>query len=1010
MSRILVALLLLLSSGTLLAGVPGWKTVQRLSRPLTGHGVTMVHTGDILVVGGVDAAGTTVADVWVVRGSTGQRVQALTGLSVPRARFALVTAQVGSESVVYVIGGYTGSSGTYASSDVVDVLRYDAGQNNWRCSRSGTLPSAVGDVRAVFDGTSSIIVSGGTTQNTGAMNSGASSIVSSSITVSSGAVRRLGDHVAARSAHGAYRFLDPTNLWRVIVAGGDAQLPSSAELLAGTTWDGRANPPRVYRKFLADVSDISGTARAFGGEDAGVPQATTEWYDPKSGWRQAPRMNEARSRMGVTLVAGPRDTAPAYLVVGGAGTSGALATTELFSMPSATAATGSFETFHTTQQAASFRGVAMSGVNLPFVIGGGPSDLVEVLQPLDAPDVTFPNTEVGARSDSVVVTITNTWLLPITINTLRSVGDPDFLIASDTNTIVLAPGASRNIIAWFRPTAQGARSARLALEMGPIADTVVLRGNGLASTIELLAGVVDHGDVNVNTPSRICLPLLVNNGSDTAIVDSIMVPAGLGVVIESPQGRTKVAPGDSLIVCVVYTPSTRSTLSTSGSISIGNRTYPFGIIGRGIRTTGVVRVGIDCDTISAVRGDSAVFTVTLENIADRPLTITAIAIDAAVANTAWLLDPSILPITIQPGVAVPVDVGVEVQREGREQYTVRCTSNSDSAMTNSTCVVTRSRTLIPSVGSLELGLLCIGDSVTKRFTYTNASAIDTITISSADLENLTGTLSISAPFTVAPRSSVEVSVTINAVLPGPLTGRINLTSALGSAVVPINGTVLPSIIVRPTAIDAVPGDRRMTRLTVEGVTTTTTSILLRHPPRMFSVRGAVSVAGSTPLDPSTSTQTVSNGTALTLSWSSIPAGGVAAVDLDIDVLRGDEAVARMYAVRLADTTDCLLSDTVLVRVDTGCGGERSGVKLSSQPSMTIFPQPARETLDVLVHLPQPGMRVELVDLNGVVVKRVELGPSTTLGVTVDGMPAGVVIARLLSDDRLFYSLPVIIAP
>ncbi|MBK7186472.1 MAG: choice-of-anchor D domain-containing protein [Ignavibacteria bacterium] len=1010
MSRILVALLLLFSSGALLAGVPGWRTLQRLSRPLTGHGVTMVHTGDVLVVGGSDATGATVSDVWVVRGATGQRVQALSGLSVPRARFALVTVQLGTESIVYVIGGYTGSSGAYASSNVVDVIRYDAGQNNWRCSRSGTLPSAVGDVRAVFDGTSSIIVSGGTQQVTGAMNSGTSSVVSSAITVSNGAIRQLGDHVAARSAHGAYRFLDPTNLWRVIVAGGDAQLPSSAELLAGTTWDGRANPPRVYRKFLADVSDISGTARAFGGEDAGIPQATTEWYDPKSGWRQAPRMNEARSRMGVTLVAGPRDTAPAYLVVGGVGASGVLATTELFAMPSATATTGSFETFHTTQQAASFRGVAMSGVNLPFVIGGGPSDIVEVLQPLDAPDVNFPNTEVGARSDSVPVTITNTWVLPVTINQLRLVGDPDFLVASDTNTIILAPGASRTILAWFRPTAQGPRVARLALDMGPVADTIILRGNGLASTIELLAGIVDHGDVNVGTPSRICLPLLVNNGSDTAIVDSIVVPAGRGVVIESPQGRTKVAPGDSLIVCVVYTPSSRSTLSTSGSISIGNRTYPFGIIGRGIRTTGVVRVSATCDTISAVRGDSAVFTITLENIADRPVTITAIAIDAAVANSAWLLNPSILPLTIQPGVAIPVDVEVVVQREGREQYTIRCTSNSDSAMTNATCVVTRSRTLIPSVGALEVGLLCVGDSITKRFTYTNASAIDTIVVTAADLENVVGTLSIVAPFVVAPRSSVEVSVTINAGTAGPLNGRINLTSALGSSIVPINGDVLPSITVRPTAIDAVPGDRRTTRLTFEGVSTTSTSVLLRHPPRMFSVRNALSVAGSTPVAPTTTTVSVSNGTVLTIVWSGIPVGGVADIDLDIDVLRGDEAVARMYATRLNDTTDCLLSDTVLVRVDTGCGGERSGVKLSAQPSMSIFPQPVRQSMQVLVHLPQPGMRVELVDLNGVVLKSVLLGPSTTLGVTVDGLPAGVVVARLVSDVELFHSIPVIIAP
>ncbi|MCX6141293.1 MAG: choice-of-anchor D domain-containing protein [Candidatus Kapabacteria bacterium] len=1006
---------MLFLSCSLYAGVPGWRTVQRLARPLTGHGVTMVHTGDVLVAGGTDASGATVSDVWVVRGATGQRVQALTGLSVPRSRFALVTVQSGTESVVYVIGGYTGTTGAYSSSDVVDVIRYDVGQNNWRVSRSGQLPKAVGDVRAVFDGVSSIIVSGGTTQTTGAMNTGAESNVSASITVGSGAIRRLGDQVSARSAHGAYRFLDPTSLWRVIIAGGDATLSPSAELLAGTIWDGRANPPRVYRKFVADVSDISGTARAFGGEDAGVPLATTEWYDPKSGWRQAPRMNEARSRMGVSLIAGPVDTADAYLVVGGSGTAGAVATSEIFMMPTSTAPTGSFESFHTTQQSAAFRGVAMSSVNLPFVIGGGPSDLVEVLQPLDAPDVTFPNTEVGARSDSVIVVITNTWLLPITINSLRTVGDPDFLVAADTNTIILAPGASRSILAWFRPTAQGARTARLALDMGPIADTVILRGNGLASTIELISGIVDHGEVAVGATSRICLPLLKNNGSDTAIVDSIVVPAGLGVSIESPKGRTKVAPGDSLIVCVVYTPASRTTLSTSATISIGARRYPFAIIGKGIRTTGIVRVGVGCDTVSATRGDTVGFTVTLENIADRPITIIAIGVDAAVAGSAWVVTPSILPLTINPGVAIPLDLLAEVQREGRESYTVRCTSNSDSAMANTTCVVTRSRTLIPSIGSIDVGLVCIGDTIVRSFTYTNVSSIDAVTISSIDVENVDGSISLTAPFIVAPRSSVSAVVTIAATTPGVINGRVVISSAIGSSVIPITGTVLPSLIVRPSAIDAVPGDRRRSRLVIEGVSTTSTRLLLRHPSRMFSVRALQSVAGNTPIVTTSSTAPTSNGTILTVNWAQIPAGGIGAVDIEIDVLRSDEAIARMYAVRANDTTDCIQSDTALVRVDTGCGGERSGVRLSSQASMFISPQPIRENMSIIIHLPQSTMRVELVDVNGIVLRLVPIGNTqgvddTSLTFSCVGLPAGLIVVRLVTDQELCHAIPVIIAP
>ncbi|MBK6292856.1 MAG: hypothetical protein IPF59_14105 [Ignavibacteria bacterium] len=117
-----------------------------------------------------------------------------------------------------------------------------------------------------------------------------------------------------------------------------------------------------------------------------------------------------------------------------------------------------------------------------------------------------------------------------------------------------------------------------------------------------------------------------------------------------------------------------------------------------------------------------------------------------------MLNPSILPLTIQPGVAIPVDVEVVVS-EKVEQYTIRCTSNGDGAMTNATCC-TRSRTLVPSVGALEVGCYVLATPITKRFTYTNAPSIVTIVVTAADLENVVGTLSIVAPFVVAPRSSV----------------------------------------------------------------------------------------------------------------------------------------------------------------------------------------------------------------------------------------------------------------
>ncbi|MBK6292857.1 MAG: hypothetical protein IPF59_14110 [Ignavibacteria bacterium] len=103
--------------------------------------------------------------------------------------------------------------------------------------------------------------------------------------------------------------------------------------------------------------------------------------------------------------------------------------------------------------------------------------------------------------------------------------------------------------------------------------------------------------------------------------------------------ETKVAPGDSFDrLCCLHAILTRSTLTIR--LDLDWKPIPIRLVSSGgIRTTGVVRVSATCDTISAVRGDSAVFTITLENIVDRPVTITAIAIDAAVAQPGVVAQP-----------------------------------------------------------------------------------------------------------------------------------------------------------------------------------------------------------------------------------------------------------------------------------------------------------------------------------------------------------------------------------
>ncbi|MBK6292855.1 MAG: hypothetical protein IPF59_14100 [Ignavibacteria bacterium] len=90
------------------------------------------------------------------------------------------------------------------------------------------------------------------------------------------------------------------------------------------------------------------------------------------------------------------------------------------------------------------------------------------------------------------------------------------------------------------------------------------------------------------------------------------------------------------------------------------------------------------------------------------------------------------------------------------------------------------------------------------------------------------------------------------------------------------------------------------RLTFEGVSTTSTSVLPRDIllDMFLCSQYHLSVAGSTPCCSNNHNRPVSNGTVPPSYGLAFPVGGQSRHRSYIDVLRGDEAVARMYATRL----------------------------------------------------------------------------------------------------------------
>lgn len=1000
MTRLAIVLFLCCLTIQLYSGTPGWKRIQPLAEQRIGHNAVMVHTGDVVVFGGANAAGIPLATCFVQNGVSTQRVATINTMAVARMyATCVVVHDAQGISSVYAIGGYTGSAGNYSSSAVVEVLRFSATTNTWRWETISPLPTAAAECAATWDGLDHIIVTGGYAQTGGNRATGTQLNVSCRINIRNGSVQTMGNMATARAQHGTYTFADQTTNNAVLTAGGEPTLPQSTELLAGTTWDTRANPPRAYRKNGVPVSDISGTARIFGGNDEnGVPMATTESYDPKSGWRPAPRMSQARSASSATLVAGPVDTAQAYIVVAGQSTTGAISGVELFRMPTQTTPTGAFETFDALNVASKERVVTMTGVNLPMVVGGFTTLEVEVYQPLRSADVNFPATEVGSQSDSIPVVVTNTWILPVDVRSVRVVGDPDFLVAVDTTIIKLASGASRGLVTFFRPTQQGVRTAKIILDMGPVADTLTLTGNGVASTIAVLTNAVDYGSVQVLKDSVQCFTLLKNNGTDTSRVDSIIVTPANAFRIISPTGRTFVAPGDSLVVCIAFSPRAQGGVAGSATVAIGPKRFPAALTGRGIRTKAIIQPQRDCDTLDGKRLDVITVGVTVENTGDRPVTLTGTTIQTPIVGV-FVFDQSVVfPFTLQPAEVRVLNAQFTIQREGTERVGISFDSNSDTLMQATYCYVVKSKGIDLSAATIDVGQLCAGDSVTREVTISNVSTSETIVFDSVGVDNAPGSRASITALTILPRSSQTIRTTYKATATGAVTGSVQLYGATSATSIPFTGTIKPGIVISIPSRSVFAGEQIVLDVQAAGTFGNTLEFELLHSPSVISI---TTITANVPTGTVSMVKLNQRGTGVSIPFTGVPTQPIT-LQLQVEALRSADTVTTLRAVSIADGS-CVSSDTATMFIAPPCGGEGSLLRFGKGASVSVNPTPALHQAVATIYATQDmPFTVQVVNALGLVVQEYSVAPCmhAEVPLNINTMPSGVYDVRIISRQTI----------
>ncbi|MFA7326740.1 MAG: kelch repeat-containing protein [Candidatus Kapaibacterium sp.] len=1007
--------------------IPEWQSLPPFPEALHGHSSILLPDGNILISGGINSLGNAVNSAYIFNFKTGE-YRKVTSMSSSRAYHSLVVIPENNGASIFVIGGYSGSSGNYSSVRSVEKVNYQNGQVNINWISLDDMDIGRGDCRATWDKSNRIIINGGIVQSGGQLRSGSKVSSSEYVEISTNRLFSLPNMGKERAGHFLGTILDANGDDLVITAGGE-QGTTTTELFENNDWSSHAFAPREYRYLGASFVDIGGIARVIGGyNENGDAHNTCEWYDVKSGWKYTASMFRPRAETDVTFIGGITDSSRSYLTVGGNNSSGAIKETEYYTLPTTSSPTGIWSQLGDLVESGSNREVAIDGNNLALVFGGknnsdGAMNGVEVYQPLSANDATFSPEEVGRISDSIPITITNSWLLPVKVNGFRMSNPGEFFFTGDTADFVLQPGQSRRINSWFRPSAEGNRNGLILFNIGYMTDTVKLAGTGIKSSIEIVTNSQEFGEIFVGSDTTICFEAIRNNGTDTTYIDSISISPRGNYTVVSPNGRVNIPPDSTLEICIRFNPSERGRLLSSAIVNIADRSYPSGLSGTGVLKylSGYGPNG--CDTLVYEEGSTYQTSIILENPGDRDITVTGYQFIGGNVNLYSMTNN--FSFNIAKGGDKEIFVDFTPVAEGTFKIDVQFEhdGNQDSTVIIPLCYVVRSKNIRFSVSELDFGTICSGDSITKVILIENPSSIETITIDRIKKDDPLSPIIIpsSIDTILNPRESMTLTVSIKGNNSGIINETVEIGGSFGSTDIPVKAEILPNIVIEPNVIAHYydPGESFIVPYDISGIdagnpltkieVTTSYNSTMLYPLRIVELNGGVA------LDQANTEITLRNvnSAEMTVTWQNGLIADGAAFGVEYEVLRGN---SHFTTIRIEDKTlqnVCLTGNNAEFYVEGLCGGRDSQILTENATIFNVYPLPVGNEMNILLYDKEDKeFEIEIYDQIGKRVYQNNLNVSSKTAAefkinTVD-LSNGTYVIRLKDGYQVLYNKVIIL--
>ena len=241
--------------------------------------------------------------------------------------------------------------------------------------------------------------------------------------------------------------------------------------------------------------------------------------------------------------------------------------------------------------------VGLVGLGALVGCGGEAADApaISVTDPSGAPaaQVELASTNVG-QSSAAMLYVANDGRAPLGPIALAISGPSanDFVLDNALTSCAgatLAPGAGCEIAIVFRPTADGDRTATLAVTAPGDAASVALLGHAVMPSLHFVPAAIDFGQLEIGRGGQTTFELR-NDGTAAAPIQSLTV-SGAGFARGLATCGATLGPGASCDVIVRAAPQALGALAGSLVVSSGGQGYAAGLAARGARRLTAVVAG-----------------------------------------------------------------------------------------------------------------------------------------------------------------------------------------------------------------------------------------------------------------------------------------------------------------------------------------------------------------------------------------------------------------------------------